>query len=91
MSLYFLIVKKVVYFIDRIIVLCDSVKGCAEMKVINLKNYIWDKVVLYKSDTDDFVDIYKGYIDDDTPETVLDLEIKAIGAKRSGVVDIKVE
>ncbi len=61
------------------------------MKVRNLKNYIWDKVVLYKSDTDDFVDIYKGYIDDDTPETVLDLEIKAIDAKRSVVVDIKIE
>ena len=91
MSLYFLIVKKVVYFINEIIVLCDSVKGCDEMKVRNLKNYIWDKVVLYKSDIDDFVDIYKGYIDDDTPETVLDLEIKTIGAKRSGVVDIKVE
>jgi len=61
------------------------------MKVRDLKDYIWDKVVLYKSDTDDFVDIYKGYIDGDTSETVLDLEVRSIGAKRKGIVDIRVE
>ena len=61
------------------------------MKVRDLKNYICDKIVLYKSGADDFIDIYKGYIDDDTPETVLDLEVRSIGAKRSGIVYIRVE
>lgn len=52
------------------------------MKVRDLKGYIFDKVVLYKSDTDDFVDVYKGHIDNDTPQIVLDLEVRNIGAKK---------
>lgn len=61
------------------------------MKVRGLKDYIWDKVVLYKSETNDFVDVYKGYINNDMPKDVLDLEIKSIDAKRKGIVDIRVE
>jgi len=71
--------------------LCDFIRGCDEMKVQDLKNYIWDKVFLYKSEADDFVDIYKGYIDNNTPELVLDLEVRSIGARRKGIVDIMVE
>ncbi len=61
------------------------------MKVRDLKDYIWDKVVLYKSETDGFVNVYKGYIDNDTPKTILDLEVSNIGAKRKGIVDIRVD
>lgn len=61
------------------------------MKVRDLKDYIWDKVVLYKSEVDDFLDVYKGYINNDTPQGVLDLEVRSIGAKRKGIVDIRVE
>lgn len=61
------------------------------MKVRDLRDYIYDKVVLYKSEEDDFVDVYKGYINNEMPENVLDLEIKSIGAKRKGIVDIRVE
>lgn len=60
------------------------------MKIRDLKDYIWNKAVLYKSKTDDFVDVYKGYINDDTPKTVLDLEVRSIGAKRKGIIDIRV-
>lgn len=61
------------------------------MKVRDLTDYILDKAVLYKSEADNFVDVYKGYIDNDTPQIVLDLEVRSIGAKRRGIVDIRVE
>lgn len=61
------------------------------MKVRDLRYYIYDKVVLYKSEADNFVDVYKGYINNDTPSIVLDLEVRSIGAKRKGIVDIRVE
>lgn len=61
-----------------------------DMKVRDLKGYIWDKVVFYKVEADDYADIYKGYIND-TPENILDMEIGSIWAKRGGVIDIRVE
>ena len=60
------------------------------MKVKDLKGYVYDKITLYWSESDDFVDIYKGDIDN-LPNTMLDLEIKTIGAKRRGIIDIRVE
>ena len=60
------------------------------MKVKDLKGYVYDKIILYRSESDDFTDIYKGDIDN-LPNTMLDLEIKTIGAKRRGIIDIRVE
>lgn len=37
------------------------------------------------------MDIYKGYINNDISETILDLEVLSIGAKRKEIIDIRVK
>ena len=63
------------------------------MRVGDLKNYIFDEVVLYKENPEvdgEYIDIYKGFICI-SPISILNLEVKTIGAKRKGIVDIIVE
>ena len=63
------------------------------MLVGDLKNYIFDKVVLYRENTEvdgEYIDIYKGFICI-SPISILNLEVKTIGAKRKGIVDIIVK
>lgn len=63
------------------------------MRVIDLKPYIFDKVVIYKSDPNvdgEFIDIEKGFIPTLSTST-LNMEIRTIGAKRRGIIDILVE
>ena len=63
------------------------------MLVGDLKNYIFDEVVLYRvtSEVDgEYIDIHKGFICT-SPISMLKLEVRTIGAKRKGVVDIRVK
>lgn len=63
------------------------------MKVGDLKNYIFDEVVLYRETSEvdgEYIDIYKGFICT-SPVSTLNLKVRSIGAKRKGVVDIRVE
>ena len=63
------------------------------MLVGDLKNYIFDKVVLYRENPEvdgEYIDIYKGFICI-SPISILNLKVKTIGAKRKGVIDIRVK
>ena len=63
------------------------------MLVGDLKNYIFDEVGLYRENPEvdgEYIDIHKGFICT-LPISILNFEVKAIGAKRKGVVDIRVE
>lgn len=62
------------------------------MKIMDLKNYIHDKVCIYRESIDidgEYIDIYKGFVQE-TPTDILKLEVRSIGAKRKGIVDIRV-
>ena len=53
------------------------------MRVGDLKNYIFDKVVLYRENTEvsgEYIDIYKGFICT-SPISILNLEVRTIGGK----------
>ena len=63
------------------------------MRVIDLNPYIFDKVVIYKSDPNvdgEFIDVEEGFISTLSTST-LNMEVRTIGAKRRGVIDIRVE
>lgn len=63
------------------------------MKVGDLKNYIFDEVVLYRKNPKvegEYIDIHNGFICT-SPISILNLRVRTIGAKRKGVVDIEVE
>ena len=63
------------------------------MLVGDLKNYIFDKVVLYRENPEvdgEYINIHKGFICT-SPISILNMEVKTIGAKRKGVVDIIVK
>ena len=63
------------------------------MRVGDLKNYIFDEVVLYRENPKvdgEYIDIHKGFICT-SPISILNLEVRTIGAKRKGVVDIRVK
>ena len=63
------------------------------MRVGDLKNYIFDEVVLYRENPKvdgEYIDIHKGVVCI-SPTSILNLDVKTIGAKRKGVVDIRVE
>jgi hypothetical protein len=67
------------------------VKG-QKMKVRDLQGHIYDKLYLYtNSDStwDEFVDLYKGDFAN-IPAEYLDWEVRVIGAKRRGILDISV-
>lgn len=60
------------------------------MKVSELKSLLHDKIVLYKETQDnEFEDVFVGK-SSDIPKELLDKDIKSIGAKRKGIVDIKI-
>ena len=68
-------------------------KWGVNMRVGDLKNYIFDEVVLYRENPEvdgEYIDIHKGFICT-SPISILNLEVRTIGAKRKGVVDIKVK
>ena len=63
------------------------------MRVRDLKNYIFDEVILYRENPEvdgEYIDFHKGFICT-SPTSILNLEVRTIGAKRKGVVDIRVE
>lgn len=63
------------------------------MKVRDLKNIIYDKVVLYKT-VDEFIcykDIYEGEISDNMDLDILEMKVICMGVNTSGMIDIKVE
>ena len=63
------------------------------MRVGDLKNYIFDEVVLYRENPEvdgEYIDIHKGFICT-FPTSILNFEVRTIGAKRKGVMDIRVE
>ena len=63
------------------------------MKIKDLKDYVHDKVCIYKENISvdgEYIDIYKGFIQE-IPAYMLDREVRSIGAKRKGIVDIRVE
>lgn len=63
------------------------------MRVGDLKNYIFDEVVIYRENSEvdgEYIDIYKGFICT-SPISILNLKVRTIGAKRKGIVDIRVE
>ena len=67
--------------------------GGVFMRVGDLKNYIFDEVILYRENPEvdrEYIDIYKGFICT-SPTSILNLEVRTIGAKRKGVVDIRVK
>lgn len=61
---------------------------------MKLKEYvpvIFDKIVIYYEKTDgEFNDIFTGNRSE-IPNNILEMEVKSIGAKRKGVVDIRVK
>ena len=63
------------------------------MLVGDLKNYIFDEVILYRENPEvdgEYIDIHKGFICT-SAISILNLEVRTIGAKRKGVVDIRVK
>ena len=62
------------------------------MEIRDLRNYIYDKVVVYTEDPtglNEWLDLYIGYLSN-APMKILNLQVKSIGGKKTGVVDIKV-
>lgn len=61
------------------------------MKVKELAAVIFDKVVIYEHVGDvEFHDIFKGEMSE-IPRNILELEVGSIGAKRKGILDIRVK
>ena len=64
------------------------------MKLREYIAVIYDKIVIYKQIDDgeyngEFKDIYKGNRSN-IPEDILDMEVKSIGGKGKGILDIRV-
>lgn len=60
------------------------------MKVCELVSKTTDRIIVYKDDADDFIDIFVGKKEDISTE-ILDMEVKVFGCKRKGVLDIQVK
>ena len=66
------------------------------MTVKDLKDYLFDEVILYKEDSVNenefikFINIYKGYLSD-AEISILKLKIRSIGSNVNGFVEIEVE
>lgn len=63
------------------------------MTVRDLKTYVFDKVSIYSEShtiNGDFVDLYKGTIQE-APDSILDLEVELIGARRKNIIDIEIK
>lgn len=60
------------------------------MKLREYTSVLFDKIVIYKQIGDgEFDDIFKGN-KIDIPEEMLDMEVKSIGGKAGGILDIRV-
>jgi len=59
------------------------------MKIKELMDVTFDKVIIYKSNGDIFEDIYKGNTNN-IPLNILGMEVRSIGALKKGVIDIRV-
>lgn len=59
------------------------------MKVRYLVAFIFDNVSICKRNKDGFDTLYEG-IYSEIPNEFLDMEVRIIGAKRKGIVDIEV-
>lgn len=59
------------------------------LKVKDIKEFILDKIIIYKGKNDEFENIYKGDISNISSD-VLEMRIRSIGAAKKGVVDIQV-
>jgi len=60
------------------------------VKVKDLVNYLADTVVVYKENNNEFSDIFKGN-SKDFLKNILEMEVKNIGGKRKGVLDLQVK
>lgn len=61
------------------------------MKLKEYTSVIFDKVVIYKEmEICDFIDLYKGE-KSGIPESILDMEVRSIGAKSKNTLDILVK
>lgn len=63
------------------------------MKIRELKGLIHDSICIYRKNpyiSGEYINICTGSIDL-VPDNILDMEIRSIGAKRKGIVDIRVD
>lgn len=63
------------------------------MKIRELQKLIHDSICIYRENpyiSGQYIDICTGNIDL-VPDNILDMEIRSIGAKRKGIVDIRVD
>lgn len=61
------------------------------MRVKDLQGVIFDSVCIYKEVSDmDFRDLYSGKSLSSVPSELLGREVKTVGAKRKGIVDIEI-
>lgn len=59
------------------------------MKVQELISHVFDSVVLYRREGEDYIDLFKGK-SSEIPTRYLELEVGIIGAKRKNILDIEV-
>lgn len=59
------------------------------MEVKDLISIIFDKVIIYKANSVDFEDIYKGEMNN-IPLNILEMKVRSIGASKKAVIDIQV-
>ncbi|MDF2880186.1 MAG: hypothetical protein K0R54_743 [Clostridiaceae bacterium] len=59
------------------------------MKVEELIDIIFDKIIIYKTNNEEFEDIYKGD-KNNIPIKILEMKVRSIGASKKGVIDIQV-
>lgn len=63
------------------------------MRIKDLNDYIFDKISVYKQiniDGIEYETLFNGNLSD-IPEEILEMEIRTIGAKRKGIIDIQVQ
>lgn len=59
------------------------------MKVCELASKTFDRIILYKRNGEDYVDIFKG-LPGAIPDDMLRMEVSVFGSKRKGILDIEV-
>lgn len=59
------------------------------MEIKDLISVIFDKVIIYKANSDGFEDIYKGEMNS-IPLNILEMKVRSIGASKKAVIDIHV-
>lgn len=59
------------------------------LQIKEFERIIFDDVVIYKMQGEEFEDLYKGSISK-MPNNIKDMTVVSIGAKRKGILDIRV-